>query len=296
MHARAMAARRHGKKAITGMYAVALPSFGGRPGLRDNFFFTRLLAGVEDEILDRDYELILSVYRPERLPRWLREGEVDGVICLNWDVTFFQTLQQKNLPFVTVQQIFPDAPGIATSEREGICQVTTYLLGLGHKRLAYLGLSGDNAPRRRLLGFQDALRAAGIPLDSALVNVSHVFLEHGTQATRELLDARRQGAHFTALVCHNDMLAMQAVRELERQGFRVPEDISVTGFDDLSAYHYFEPQLTGIAFDLEGMGRRAVQLLLESDQPGDTNENSEARHENYPVTLAVRQSHAAPAS
>ncbi len=287
IHARTMAARRHGKKIATGMYAVALPSFGDKAGLRDNIFFSRLLGGVENEALERDQELVLATYRAQRPPRWLREGEVDGVVCLNWDPDLFQTLRRKALSFVTVQDFYPGALGIASAEREGMRLVTEYLLELGHRRLAYLGLSGRGPSQRRLRGFYDALRASGLAPDDALVNVSHNLLEDGAKIVRELLAASGKNTRFTALVCHNDMMAMQAVRELERQGLRVPEDVSVTGFDDLSAAQHFEPQLTGVAYDLCEMGQRAMQMLLEARELETHPGNGKEQHEMWPVELAV---------
>lgn len=290
IHARTMAARRHGKKIATGMYAVVLPSFGDNAGLRNNPFFSRLLAGVENEALERDQELIISTYRAQNPPRWLREGEVDGVVCLNWDPDFFQTMRGKDLPYVTVQDFYPGALGIASAEREGMRLVTEYLLGLGHRRLAYLGLRGPGPSQRRLHGFHDALRASGLSPDDALVNVSHNLLEDGAEIVRELLASSGKNTCFTALVCHNDMMAMQAVRALERQGLRVPEDVSVTGFDDLSAAQHFEPQLTGVAYDLCDMGQRAMQMLLETGELETHHGNGKEQHEMWPVELAVRAS------
>jgi DNA-binding LacI/PurR family transcriptional regulator len=104
----------------------------------------------------------------------------------------------------------------------------------------------------------------------------------------------KRSRDFTALVCYNDDIAMQAVRALEVYGLRVPKDISVVGFDDISVPSNFKPALTSIAFDRQSMGRRAVEWISERTEilvnKRASADNEVAQEEKYPVELVVRDS------
>lgn len=91
-----------------------------------------------------------------------------------------------------------------------------------------------------------------------------------------------QHAEFTALVCHNDPIAMGAIRVAQEKGIRVPEDLSVTGFDDISVAANFSPTITSVSFSSIEMGRAAVRMLLDNPFP--------VRHEQFPIELHLGQS------
>ena len=108
----------------------------------------------------------------------------------------------------------------------------------------------------------------------------HCEPQYGEAAMNSLLERREK---FSAVVCYHDLFAIGAIKALKAAGLRVPEDVSVVGFDDISIEYGARPPITSVAFDREAMGRRAVQMLCDG-------ETGEAVQEVFPVELVVRGS------
>lgn len=145
--------------------------------------------------------------------------------------------------------------------------VAEHLMALGHEHIAYIGGDPDsrkeNDPREK--GFRAALSGAGIPINEKLVEYVPFSIENGGGAIRRILD---RGERFTALFCWNDLLAAGALGELLDDGVRVPEDVSVVGFDDISISRAFRPSLTTVHQPISAMGQSAANLLLEAMRSG----------------------------
>ena len=138
---------------------------------------------------------------------------------------------------------------------------TEHLLGLGHRRIAFVGGPTDSSTAQdRLLGHQQALRKAGVP-DSGLdaVRVGDFDERSGYEATRSLLD----GQATTAVLCANDRMALGSYAALADAGLSIPGDVSVVGFDDVPMASFVRPTLTTIAVPTYEMGQAAMRLLLE---------------------------------
>jgi DNA-binding LacI/PurR family transcriptional regulator len=171
--------------------------------------------------------------------------------------------------------------GITPHDEQGTRSATQHLIELGHRRIAYLGPHLDwPSAQCRLDGYTGALQAAGISFDENLVEITldEPLEPDGREGMTRLLER----TDFTALVCHNDPIAMGAIRLVQENGIRVPEDLSVTGFDDISVAADFSPSITSVSFSSIEMGRAAVRKVL--DNP------FQVRHEQFPIELHVRQS------
>ncbi len=138
--------------------------------------------------------------------------------------------------------------------------------------------------RDRLLGFQDALAAAGLAPDESLWCPGDFTLRSGHRAAGDLLS---QSEPPTAIFCENDEMAMGALRRIREAGLRVPEDISVAGFDDIAFASFCDPSLTTIAQPAEDFGRVAVSLLLDVI---DERDEAADQHCIMPFELVVRES------
>ena len=287
--ARALAARRNKRRVRTGVLALIIPRSYGEP-IRRLPFFVPWLDSVECEAAERDLALYLASCHPDRpLPRVLREGLVDGVICAD---QFDPRLRKTGLPVVMLGQAVPGCLGLAIADREGARKTTEHLLDLGHRRLAYVGHVPDFVfARERLAGFREALAARGLPCPEKLIEATlwQQEVEAGTQAVKRLLARDRS---FTAVVCYNDIHAMGAARGLEEAGLRVPADVSLTGFDDVTVQYGFRPAITSIGFDRFRMGQRAVQWLCE--HTGQEAASGEPGAVIFPVELVVRESTCPP--
>ena len=235
-------------------------------GLTSQYFYLGVLKNIEREAIDLGYDLLFPS-RPngksaENYVRGLRTRRVAGVIMLHATEARTQALIHSAIPTVFIDRIGQGshASYVKSDNMDGTRQATEHLLSLGHRRIALLtGLTTDLAGLERLLGCQQALTQAGIALDPGLIRQSGWNIDEAYQAARALLAERRD---FTAIVAGSDFMAIGILRALTEQGLRVPEDVSLVGFDDIDFCQYTVPLLTTVRQDRLAMGRGAVQQLL----------------------------------
>jgi len=293
MEARMLIARRHGKRVHTDIIAVLMPvrSFEGvtLPRLP---FFAPFIEGVEEGAAELDMDVHLCTMRNGRLPHLLERRGVDGVISLGLG---FEALEPLQLPAVCFGGPGKWGMGVLPDNLEGARLATRHLIELGHRRIACLaydaGVPGYwyQTAADRAAGYRDALAESGIAVDETLIAgpVHSTAIEAGVEAMARLLE---RTTDFTALVCFNDLLAMGAIQVLRAAGRRVPDDVSVVGFDDVSGHYPFEPKLTSIAFDRYAMGLHAVAMLRQARDAADAGAPPPTSDEIFPVELVVRQS------
>jgi LacI family transcriptional regulator len=150
---------------------------------------------------------------------------------------------------------------LQVDDRNGALLAMRHLLELGHRRIAFIaGTENHPDANERLAGYRQALEAAGIGFDPALVAVGDFHEAGGMQAVDRLLES---GARFTALFCVNDQSAYGACLALFRKGLRVPDDVSVVGFDDLPASAYRVPPLTSIRQSVRQLGECSAAAMLQ---------------------------------
>lgn len=277
--ARLMAAARHGTRVRNHILAVVFETMTVTP-LLDKPYFMPFVAGIEAEADSRKIDLFLVRPKPSGLPWLIREGWVDGVILLGSHASA-SDYSELQLPVLTLGSHLPDIAGITPDNQNGMMQATQHLIGLSHRKIAYLGPHSQwPSSSARFEGYQCALQNAGIAPDDNLVELT---LSQPLEADGETGMARlMERADFTALVCHNDPTAMGAIRVAQRAGRIVPDDLSVTGFDDVSIATGFAPAITSVGFSYHAMGRAAVRMIL--DEP------SGAEHKQFPVELQIHQS------
>jgi DNA-binding LacI/PurR family transcriptional regulator len=150
---------------------------------------------------------------------------------------------------------------VKSDNMDGARQATEHLLSLGHRRIAFLtGQTIDLAGMERLLGCQQALAYAGVAPDPGLVRQSGWNINEAYEAAKTLLAERRD---FTAIVAGSDFMAIGILRALTEHGLRVPDDVSLVGFDDVEFSQYTTPPLTTVRQDPVAMGSGAVRRLIE---------------------------------
>ncbi|MBS0388954.1 MAG: LacI family DNA-binding transcriptional regulator [Proteobacteria bacterium] len=146
-------------------------------------------------------------------------------------------------------------------DRYGALVAMRHLLDLGHRRIAFVaGFENHPDANERLAGYRSALESAGIPYDPKLVVAGDFHEEGGMQAVYQLMDAN---IPFTAMFCINDETAYGACLALFRKGMRVPDDISVIGFDDLRSSTYRVPPLTSVRQSVQQVGECAAEAILQ---------------------------------
>ncbi len=262
-----------------------------------NPFFASILRGMEDAAAERDYSIIIA--NTDDLPTreahglaMLRDRQVDGLLLATarrHDPAIEQ-LAAERIPFVLVNRhtdpITPNA--VVPDDYAGASAAVEHLLGLGHRRIAHISGSDDvSTGYLRRQGYLDTLRRHGAPEDPALV-VRGSFRERGGyDAMRALLDLSEPP---TAVFAVNDLAAMGALHAITDAGLRVPNDISLVGFNDLFHAMYVSPRLTTIQVPDRAMGARAVERLLAMILDGVWPDSPTLLH----TTLVTRESSGPP--
>lgn len=242
----------------------------------ENPFFPELVRAVEDAALEWDLAVLLctAANDPEREASYLDllvDRRVDGVVIGSAGLGARQTawLARSPLPVVLVNC---QAPGIAlatvqSDNRAGGRLGVTHLVELGHRRIGHLTAPPRHADAAdRLAGAREALAAGGARSGELAVASGDATVAGGERAMGKLLDA---APGTTAVTTYNDLMAIGAIRACRLRGLRVPDEISVVGFDGIALSEYVEPPLTTVVQRTTEMGRWAVDVLASQIRPGD---------------------------
>jgi LacI family transcriptional regulator len=258
-------------------------------------YCVEVLRGLNEAIAESDYDLIIyttgdvrkyhTADQERKFVNLLNGGITDGVIVVTPAATSFST----DAPVVTIDpnNERPDCPGIIAANREGALTAMNYLTGLGHKRIGFItGRLDLVSGCHRLEGYKDGLNAKGIPLDDELIQIGDYTTEVGYACSQKLLDLPDPP---TAIFASNDMSALGAYQAAQEAGLRIPQDLSVIGFDNLPESTYPQPSLTTIDQFVAQMGKTAVELVMKMIK-GETLERNLIK---IPTRLVVRESCAA---
>lgn len=234
-----------------------------------NPFFPELVKGVQTVADERGHLLLLCHNADDedkalRDLAMLRRKQVDGVILVAGTLPGERFAEAAaGLPVVVMDRAVgvPESTLVAVDHRAGARRATEYLLSLGHRVIAHVtGPAHVSVSAQRRAGWEEALLAAGVEPDERLV-VAGDFQEDGGFAAGQAL--ARQRGRFTAVFTANDLTAIGLLASFREQGIRVPQDVSVVGFDGIHLAAYTSPTLTTVAQPIFELGRRAAELLLD---------------------------------
>lgn len=227
---------------------------------------------------------------PARNPFASGQAALDGVIASSMAADALTAIRGDQLPLVMLDSDPAGSIGGATVNldiADGVRQVTEHLLGLGHRR--FLHLAADIASWTfEVRAHELATRLAGTPGTSLRTVRAPISIDAARTAAETALAA--QGPRPTAIICDDDKLAAGAYKAVRRLGLRIPDDISVTGLDDLALATAIDPELTTVRLDAELFGERGMQALLA------VLEGREPEEGDIPVQLVVRGSTAPPSA
>jgi LacI family transcriptional regulator len=272
-----------------------------------NPYFPAFALGAEDRVRDRGYTLVLgnSEYDPAREASYLelvRSNQLAGAIyCLGDELSpilsELQRAVEDGLAVVLVHSPMASLPTVCADNRQGGRLAAQHLLDLGHREIGVVSaLPLDEGMADREGGFMDGLRDAGLAVDRSAVPVMYGNhqIEGGRQATLELLGHAPQ---LTAIFILNDLMALGALEAARAAGRRVPNDLSIVGFDDIPFAALANPPLTTVGQPIRQLGEQAADLLLAVIEHGARLTVDQNTHPNVllPNELIVRQSTAARA-
>ena len=235
----------------------------------DSPFYGTAMRAIEDSLLPAGYNaLFVSGHWDAKAEAncigVLQSRRVDGIIVLTGRLTD-QALKvyAKTQPLVVTGRTLK-APGLFTlnfDNFEGGRIATQHLIQLGHRRIAFIAGNADHPDAtERLRGYRAALKAASIPFESAMVVPGEYHELSGLQAVERLIET---GHRFTAIFAANDQMAVGAALGLQKRSLRVPQDVSVVGFDDLATSQYASPPLSSVQQSAYELGRLAALAMLQ---------------------------------
>ncbi|MEV6491234.1 LacI family DNA-binding transcriptional regulator [Actinoplanes sp. NPDC051633] len=261
MRARALSASR--------AYAIGLVFQTSPEALASDQYFTSLMAGLQSVLSTSQYSLVTEVVDSAEAEavayrRLALDGRVDGMVIadLRADDPRFGLVREAGLAYVSLGRPPEQAgmPVLVYDETQAIADVVAHLAERGHTRIAHVaGPQVNDAAKVRREQYQKHLRRHGLP-DSAWV-ASDYTAGGGREATTRLLEGDPQP---TAIVYANDLMAIAGMSVIHSRGLRVPEDISIVGWDDITVSQYLHPALSTVTQHPFDDGRLAAQLLLEA--------------------------------
>ena len=210
---------------------------------------------------------------------------IDGAVLVTPTVLDARTI----VPAVAVDPHFGPSsmPTIDADSFSGAQRATEHLIGLGHRRIAFLGGRSElDSAHLREAGYRAAMEEAGIPADPALIRESRYAPDRAAEITRDLLELPDRP---TAIFAANDVTAIRAMQVAHEYGLSVPEDVSVVGFDDIPEASLAVPQLTTVRQPMQAMGRAAMEMLLDI-----INGVERETHVRMSTELILRESTAPP--
>ncbi len=244
-----------------------------------NPFFTPMIEKIEQETEKRGYALVLrhvEAYENEVdvALELEKEKRLRGIIFLGGSSKHSaDKMKQLNVPviFATIGSDISDELSrnsystVSVDDALESRKIVEYLIGLGHKRIAILSEGNDepSVVRLRLEGYKDALKSHGLKVDDKLISYvdKRIYtMKNGYEATKRLIDS---GVKFTALFCISDVLAVGALRAFADAGIRVPEDVSVAGFDGQELAEFSVPRLTTLKQPLDDISEETIRLIFD---------------------------------
>ncbi|HTZ84080.1 MAG TPA: LacI family DNA-binding transcriptional regulator [Candidatus Acidoferrales bacterium] len=257
-----------------------------------NPFFPEIVQTFENLAVENNYEILLTstVHDPKRMESSVRrmiERRVDGVAILTFGMeeSLIEHLRDRKVPLVFVD-VGPDVPGVANiriNYVNGIRQAVQHLAALRHTRIAFIsGPQNLKSATARRDAFQISMGEIGLPSD--LIVVGNHRMEGGMKAFHELHALSNPP---TAVLCSNDMSAIGVMREAYEQDVKIPDDLSVVGFDDIHLTEFTIPPLTTVQMSQHELAKIAFQALLNEVDAA----RSEERHKyELTTTLVLRRS------
>jgi len=255
-------------KKETGTIGVIVPDI-------TNPFFPEVFSGIEKEARDKGYTFLLcdtlgSYERESQYLNILREKQVDGILFMGGRINLSRCGQAladevreaaSRTPLVLINGSLPGNAlhGVRIDEAMGAEMATRHLIGLGHRDIAFIGGNEHmSTTAQKVRAFKKALRENGLEARPECVLHADFSIESGQLLMKRLLELPRRP---TAVLCVNDFNAVGAVKTAARAGYRIPEDLSIVGFDDIPLATAINPELTTVSQKMETLGRKSVEVL-----------------------------------
>ena len=261
-------------------------------------FFSAIITGIQDVIVDSEYNIMICLsnesYEEElTIVKRLSKIQIDGVLVApssetkNFD--HFRRLQKSGIPVVVFDRDCPglEADKVLVDDYFGAFQAVEYLIGTGCKNIAHLGGPLNlSTTEQRLQGYLDALEKNRVPINrDYIVHVPGFSHKDGAKATRKILELIDRP---DAIFAYNDNIAISAMHIAKKMGLKIPDEVSVLGFDDEPHSSFITPSLSTVWQPVYSMGMLSARILLS--HLNNKNNIMEFRKEVFKPELVIRAS------
>jgi DNA-binding LacI/PurR family transcriptional regulator len=262
-------------------------------------WFTQVLGGIEEALADKTVSALLGSlnlrgsYDATTIERWIADRRVDGLIfarCTRREESLVAQARNAQLPmvFIAPDENFSAGPVFVARNREAARALTEHLIAHGHTRFGFLGGPDRSVDAlERLAGIRDALSARELDIEPAEIVFGDNYPQAGATAVAAQWLAKPRATAPTAVVCGNDMLALEFMRTVLQHGVRVPDELSVAGFDGVPEGALYWPGLTTAKQPSQALGNAACRALMQIIDSPDT---ASPERIDLPAELIVRES------
>jgi LacI family transcriptional regulator len=262
-------------------------------------YAVRLFGSILAEARKHQYFLLILEHNPnterghKSLEHIIKNQKVDGLIIAppgGDNTQLISFLKNSRIPYVVIQPNYPDAHyiSVTTTDYQGALEATRYLISLGHERIAYvICVQSERFSHERLAGYKAALQEARLPMSNDLICQGDNSVESGQYAAMKLLQIPERP---TAIFAGNDEMAVGVMLAAFHLGIRIPDELSIVGFDDAPISQQISPRLTTVVQPISDIARVSIELLLNLIE----NKTTHTGPVQIPTRLAVRHSCAIP--
>jgi len=254
-----------------------------------NAFYSEMVGSIEFQARKQGYHILLTgCNADEDYLNIVKQRDLEGIIIVGiYPDAFYSELKKSQIPIVLVDSYCQDFyfHNVQINDRYGGYLATRHLLECGHTDIAIVTstLRSGGVSDARFNGYKDALEEFGVPFRQEYVFESNIDFESAKEQARKIAGSRHP---ITAVFAYADLMAVGIIKEFSSLGVRVPEDISIVGFDDLDQAKFCIPSLTTIHQNIQEKGAKAVEILL-SDIKGTSQGKQEVV---LPISLVRRDS------
>jgi GntR family transcriptional regulator, arabinose operon transcriptional repressor len=264
-----------------------------------DYIFPSIIKGIESYLTDQGYSLTFActdnnIEKEKQCLQTMLDRNIDGLIVeptkssnFNPNLSYYLQLEQNNVPYLMINQYYSQLtpPHIIMDDEHGGFIATEHLIKLGHEKIIGLFKTDDLQGVNRMQGFIRAFREHGLPFFPDMV-ITYSTEEKGDSLFDRLEKYFSTDSKPSAIVCYNDELALQVLNMLRRLGLSVPDDVSITGYDDSFLAEATDIKLTSVTHPKMDMGVEAAKWIVSAVE----NRTNEAFSKVYEPELVIRNS------
>ncbi|KXZ40211.1 transcriptional regulator, LacI family [Alkalithermobacter thermoalcaliphilus JW-YL-7 = DSM 7308] len=258
-----------------------------------NFFIGELLNGIEEVGKIYEYDILLcnsygEIEEELKYINLLKSKQVAGIIFVTWKMSqeHVDAIKEGNLPSVYISKNAHnfDVYSVSIDNKTAAYEMTKYLIEKGHRQIGFIrsSIEDDIIDSERFKGYKDALEDNNIQIDNEIIKEGDTTSESGYYLMNEILNIKKPDAIFAT----SDEVAIGAINCILDKGYKVPDDISVVGFDDIKLASLYRPSLTTVKQPIYDMGAVSIRMIVKMID----GEEIEDKHTYLPYELVERQS------